>query len=94
MYTCQHVLCEKVKIISVIKPEDLIGGLIAPIKSSDRCELLLFIVFTILKPPPNVTRLCGTGVHRCPSASINAADIGLAYLIGVVMFLPAFRSKS
>jgi hypothetical protein len=80
--------------ISVIKTEDLIGGLIAPIKSSDRCELLLFIVFTILKPHPNVPRLCGTGVHRCPSASINAADIGLAYLTGVVMFLTAFRSDS
>jgi hypothetical protein len=70
------------------------GGLIAPIKSSDRCELLLIMVLTISNTHPNVTRLCGTGVHRCPSASINAADIGLAYLIDAVMFLAAFRSKS
>ena len=94
MYTRQHDLCKKVKIFSVIKLEDLIGGLIAPIKSSDRCELLLFIVFTILKPHPNVTRLCGTSVYHCPSLSINAADIGLAYLTGTVMFLAAFRSDS
>jgi len=77
VYTCQHVLCRKVKIFTVI-----------------RYEVLFFIVFTILKPHPNVTRLCGTGVHRCPSVSINAADIGLAYLTGIVMVLPAFRSDS
>ena len=51
-------------------------------------------VWLISKPHPNVTRKCGTACIVLHLVALNAADIRLAYLTGVVMFLPAFRSVS
>jgi hypothetical protein len=49
-------------------------------------------IWLISKPHPNVPRKCGTGCIVLHLVALNAADIGLAYLIGTVMFLAAFRS--
>ena len=56
--------------------------------------MLLLIVFTILKPHQTSPRLCGIDCIVLHLVALNTADIGLAYLTGIVMVLPAFRSDS
>ena len=50
--------------------------------------------FHNIKTSPNVPSLCGTGCIVLHLVALNTADIGLAYLTGIVMVLPAFRSDS
>ena len=70
VYTCQHVLCKKVKIFS-------------------GCCFHAGLKVTPISPHP-----AGIAVPECPAVSPNAADIRLAYLTGIIRFLPAFRSVS
>jgi hypothetical protein len=50
--------------------------------------------FHNIKTSPNVPRLCGTACIVLHLVALNTAGIGLAYLTGIVMVLPAFRSDS
>ena len=56
MYTRQHVFCKK-------SENNFFGGLIAPIKSSNRYEILFFIVFINIKTSPKRHPLVRNCLH-------------------------------